>query len=143
MEVAELVARETIRETLARYAQYADSGRFAELARLFTPDGVLEIHGGERLAGRDAICAFLEHTKRDRAAGATPAYIRHHVSSLVIELTSPHTALGRSYFLAITDRGPDHWGRYRDELVANGSAWLFAHRLVRLDGRAGTTSATR
>jgi hypothetical protein len=44
--------------------------------------------------------------------------------------------VARSYFFVITERGPDHWGRYRDELVRHDARWLFQHRVVRLDGRA-------
>jgi hypothetical protein len=36
----------------------------------------------------------------------------------------------------VTDRGVDHWGRYRDDLVRAGDVWRFAHRHVRTDGSA-------
>lgn len=136
MEFEELIARELIRETLARYAHYADAGRFAELVDLFADDGVLEIDGRPPLRGRDAILAFLDSTKRSLAAGATRPYIRHHISSVTIELHSPTAASARTYFLAITDRGPDHWGRYRDDLIATDGRWLFARLRVRPDGHS-------
>ena len=59
MDVWELVAREEIRELVARYAHCADSGRFEELVALFAEDGVLEIVGREELHGRQAILNFL------------------------------------------------------------------------------------
>jgi hypothetical protein len=136
MELWELAARERIRDTLARYAHCADRGRFAELAALFTPDGVLEIDGRPPLQGRAAIEAFLTGTKTNIAANLSRPLIRHHVSSHRIEVHGPDTATAASYFLAITERGPDHWGRYRDRLVRVGEQWLFQHRRVRPDGHA-------
>jgi hypothetical protein len=58
------------------------------------------------------------------------------VANVVIELEGPHRARARSYFLAVTERGVDHWGRYRDELVRSGDRWRFARRQVRTDGSA-------
>jgi hypothetical protein len=56
------------------------------------------------------------------------------VSNLLIELEGPDRARARSYFLAVTDRGTDHWGRYRDDLLRTNDGWRFAHRRVRTDG---------
>ena len=134
MELWEIAAREQIRDTLARYAHCADTGRFAELAALFTDDGVLAIDGRPPLRGRAAIEAFLTRTKTNIAANLAQPFIRHHVSSIRIEVLSSDAASSASYFLAITERGPDHWGRYRDRLVRVREQWLFQHRRVRPDG---------
>jgi hypothetical protein len=139
MERRELGAREAIRDTLARYAHCADSGRFGELVELFCEDGVLAIDGHEPLNGRAAILAFLSSTKASLSSSLQQPYIRHHISSIVIDLRSPDEASAASYFLAITERGPDHWGRYRDQLVRRGNRWLFQHRRVRLDGHSATS----
>ena len=136
MELWELVAREAIRETFAHYAHYADSGRFAELAELFTVDGILEIHGREPVSGRNAILSFLSATKSSLASTLARPYIRHHVSSIEIAVHSRDQASAVSYFLAITEHGPDHWGRYRDRLTRVGERWLLQHRLVRPDGHS-------
>ncbi|HVN86069.1 MAG TPA: nuclear transport factor 2 family protein [Candidatus Binatia bacterium] len=136
METWELIARELIGETLAHYAHCADTGRFADLVELFVEDGVLAIDGRDPLRGRAAILAFLGSTKRSLAAGMAQPYIRHHVSSVTIELHNSTQASARSYFLAITDRGPDHWGRYRDDLVHVDGRWLFQQRRVRPDGHS-------
>ena len=45
MEMWELVAREQIRDTLARYNWSGDAGRLEGLAETFCVDGVLEIRG--------------------------------------------------------------------------------------------------
>lgn len=136
METWELVAREHIRETIARYAHLVDRGRIDELLELFTPDGVLEANDLPPARGREAIRAFLTGTKDRLAAASTRPWIRHHVSSVEIRVESPTAAMADSYFLAITERGPDHWGRYRDRLIAVDERWGFAHRRVRTDGRA-------
>jgi SnoaL-like protein len=132
----EAVVREQIREAIARYAHCADTGRFADLADLFTEDGVLEIDGRPPIVGRGAILAFLTETKDSLSSTLQRPYIRHHVSSLIIDVHGFDEATAASYFLAITERGPDHWGRYRDRLVRVGDRWLFRHRRVRPDGHS-------
>jgi uncharacterized protein (TIGR02246 family) len=134
MELWELAAREAIRETVAAYAHCADSGRFDEFAELFAADGVLEVYGQDPVVGRDAIRAYLGGVGTDLRRDTTVPLIRHHVSNLRIEVASPTEASGACYFLAVTEHGVDHWGRYRDEYLPDGDRWLFAHRKVRTDG---------
>jgi hypothetical protein len=136
MEHEELAAREAIRDAIARYAHAADTGRFEDLAALFAADGVLEIEGRGAFAGRARILDFLGQVKESRprdAAGAT--FIRHHVTSVRIELIAAREAAAKSYFLAITESGPDHWGVYRDRFALIGEKWLFRRRMVKVDGR--------
>jgi ketosteroid isomerase-like protein len=136
MESWELVARETIRELVARYAHGVDRGRFDEVAALFADDGVLELPEGRRLTGPNAIREFLGGTRDTLRAGATSPLIRHHVASHRIDVEGPDGAVGYAYFLVVTGGGPDHWGRYVDRYVRAGNRWCFAARRVRLDGRA-------
>jgi ketosteroid isomerase-like protein len=136
MELWELAARETIRETVARYAHLVDRGRIDALVELFAEDGILEAGDRPPARGRAAIRAFFGETGKRLAAGSARPLIRHHVSNLVIELVGPDEATAESYFLAVTERGPDHWGRYRDRLVRRASRWLFQHRRARADGYA-------
>lgn len=136
MDSRELAAREAIRDTVARYAHFADGGRFADLAALFTEDGALEIAGEEPIHGRGAIERFLGAVKERLAGGGAPARIRHHVSSLRIDLAGEDEATAGSYFLVVSDRGLDHWGRYRDVFHRVGDRWLFRERKVRVDGRS-------
>jgi len=134
VEPWELGAREQIRETVAAYAHCADTGRYDDFAALFAVDGVLEVHGEEPRRGRDAIRAFLGGVGTQLASTATVPIIRHHISNLTIEMRTPAEAHGACYFLAVTEHGVDHWGRYRDRYVSDGDRWLFRHRLVRTDG---------
>ena len=136
MDLWELAAREAIRETVSLYAHYADSGRFAEYAELFAVDGVLDIRGEAPLEGRAAIRAYLDGVGADlRVASTNAPMIRHHVSNLTITVSSPTSATGACYFLAVTEHGVDHWGRYRDLYVPEDDRWLFERRTVRTDGR--------
>ena len=136
METWELIAREQIRDLVASYAHCADSGRFDELVALFAADGVLETPDRQQHRGRAAIHAFLGGTKASLAAATTTHLIRHHVSNLRLEVASPSAATGAAYFFVITERGPDHWGRYRDQYICADGLWCFAHRRVRLDDAA-------
>jgi hypothetical protein len=136
VETWELIAREQIRELVAAYAHCADSGRFDELVALFASDGVLQTPDGQELSGQAAIHGFLTATKTRLAATPATPLIRHHVANLRIEVSGPLSATGAAYFFVVTERGPDHWGRYRDRYVCRDGQWRFAHRRVRLDGRA-------
>ena len=144
MEPWKLVAREEIRELVARYAHCADGGRFDELAALFAEDGELRVDDRPPLRGRDAIRAFLGGTRDGLAASPTVRTIRHHVTSHRIDVTARDAATGACYFLVMSDRGPDHWGRYRDRYAVCDGAWRFAERRVRVDGTApGSCAAAR
>ena len=136
MELWELSAREAIRDTVARYAHLVDGGRADELVLLFTEDGTLEAGDLPPARGRPAIRELLLAATSRLAAAAARPFIHHHVSSLRIDLLAPDAATAASYFLAVTEVGPDHWGRYRDRLAAADGRWLFTHRRVLVDGRA-------
>jgi hypothetical protein len=129
----ELVARECIRDTVARYNHAGDRGRFDEMVECFTPDGALTVVGGDTHRGRDALSAFFAGVG-DTAPGFTQ--LRHCVTNLVIDVVDPQEAEASSYFQVITDIGLDHWGRYRDRLVPVGDRWLLAARSVKTDGFA-------
>ena len=136
MELCELAAREAIREKVARYAHLVDRGRIDDLVELFAEDGTLEAGDRPPARGRAAIRAFFMETGRRLAAASGRPLIRHHVSNLVIEVTGPDNASAEAYFLAITEHGPDHWGRYRDRFTRVGARWLFEYRRARTDGHA-------
>jgi hypothetical protein len=153
MDVWELVARERIRDTLARYNWSGDAFRLDELACAFCPDGELEIRGREPLRGRDAIVEFLgggagpgdDETRRAalRAASAGSGnrrIVRHNLTNVRFLELSPEQARVASYFTVVTEQGLDHYGRYRDTLVPVGDEWLIRHRYVSTDWRAPTST---
>jgi SnoaL-like domain len=135
MELWELVAREAIRETVASYAHLVDSGRFDDVVELFTADGVLEVKGRDPAVGHDGLRAFFRGVGDDLAETTTVPLIRHYTSNLSIDVVGRYEANARCYFLALTETGVDHWGRYRDRLVPiDDGRWRFASRFVRTDG---------
>jgi len=141
-DVDAAVARDAIRDLAARYAHAGDRGRFDDMAALFAPDAVLEMPDGRRLDGRDAIRAFLVETAETMRVAATPgSFIRHHVTTHQITVETSDRASGHAYFFVVTDRGPDHWGRYADRYVRTDDGWRFAARRVKLDGFAPESRA--
>jgi hypothetical protein len=133
METWELVAREGIRDIVARYNHAGDTGRFDDMVGCFASDGELVLVGGERYRGHDALHAFFSGVG-EAAPGFT--YLRHCVTNLLIDVVDEQQAGASSYFQVITDIGLDHWGRYRDRLTPVAGRWLLAQRSVRTDGYA-------
>lgn len=136
MDIAELIARESIRDLVARYNSTADTGRFDETVELFAADAVMEIDG-RRYEGADAIRGLFTGTQ-DRVAehaGTRPRYLRHCTATLQIDLTSATRATGRCYFFVLMEHGLDHWGRYLDEYaLGQDGRWVFTLRRGKLDG---------
>lgn len=140
MTPSELCARELIRETLARYNHSGDRGRLQELAECFAPEGVLELRDDDLSTGPQEIEARLTRVVSGSRERAPRPVVRHHVSSIEIQLESEEEAQVHSYFLVFTETGLDHWGRYDDRFRRCGEHWLIAHRRVRIDGAADTSS---
>ena len=135
METWELVARESIRDLVARYNANGDSGRIDEVVGLFAPDAVLDVMGTPH-TGHAQIRGMFERAIGDMAAGAEPAVVQHHTSTLQIDVVSEERARARSYFQVLMGGGLDHWGRYVDELGVVDGRWVFTHRRVTVAGAA-------
>jgi hypothetical protein len=133
METWELIARESIRDLVARYNANGDSGRFDEVLALFAPDAVMEV-GGAVYEGREEIrtiftsarSSVLEHTDRPS--------LRHFTATLQIDVTSRASARSRCYYHVLMPHGLDHWGRYLDEFGVFDDHWRFTRRRVLTDG---------
>jgi len=145
MNLVELLAREAIRDTLAKYNTSGDRARAEDYAACFTTDGIIESadrKGGKGLyyEGRDAILAWQTAWKNaPKGSSDTPnvqrraEFVRHNLTTCKIDLTGPDTAKARTYWSAWTDIGPDHAGMYLDDFRKVGARWLIARRRVRLD----------
>jgi hypothetical protein len=137
VEIWELVVRERIRDTLARYNWSGDAGRLDDLADTFCADGVLEIRGFEPLRGRSEIVAFLGGVTGNVAVsvGVRPI-VRHNVANVFFdEVTRDHAQVS-CYFTVVTHIGLDHVGRYRDTFTPDGGIWRIRHRKVSTDWAA-------
>jgi 3-phenylpropionate/cinnamic acid dioxygenase small subunit len=142
VELWELVARESIRDLVARYNANGDSGRFEQMLALFADDAVMELVSAEgevqRFEGVEAIATIFTGTKAgwdDAAAGAkAPHHIRHFVATHQIDLVDATHATGRSYYAVIMAHGLDHWGRYLDDYVERNGRWRINRRRALSDG---------
>lgn len=140
----DLLAREAIRDTMARYTMAGDRLKVDDYAACFTQDGVMETEHEDpafafRYEGRAAIrewqARWLERTLAGEKVHAA-SFARHHLSTCQIDLTGPDTAKARTYWVAWTDIGPDHAGYYMDAFRKEEGRWLLAHRKVREDWRS-------
>lgn len=140
----DLLAREAIRDVIARYTISGDRLRIDDFAACFTSDGILESDGvpaerAFRFAGREAIRAWQTEW-RDRALSGQSVhaaqFVRHHLTTSQVEVVGPDCATARTYWQAWTQIGPDHAGHYVDRLRKVNGRWRIAHRRVRLDWEA-------
>lgn len=139
----ELLAREAIRHTMARYTMAGDRLRADEFIAVFTDDAVLASEGVDesdvfRYEGRDAIREWMSRWSRRTEPQPAPAatFVRHHLSTSLIELTGANAARARTYWVAYTNIGADHCGYYLDIFRKTAGGWLIAQRKVRLDWRS-------
>ena len=144
LTIEDLLAREAIRDTLAKYNASGDRSRTEDYAACFTKDGIIESadrKGGKGLyyEGRDAILAWQNAWKNtpkgeeSAVVKRSAEFVRHNLTTCKIDLTGPDTADVRTYWMVITDVGPDHSGVYVDKFRKEDGEWLIAHRKVRTD----------
>jgi hypothetical protein len=145
VELWELVARERIRDSLARYTWSGDGMRLEELAQSFCEDGELEVRGREPVRGRTAIVEFLGGVSQTTPArGSAKRIVRHHLTNVRFTAVTAEQISVASYFTVYTEIGLDHYGRYRDVFVPVGDEWLIRHRFVSTDWHApNSTMAAR
>lgn len=135
VEPWELVARESVRDLVARYNANADSGRFDQVLECFAPDAVMELDG-RPFHGRSEIRTIFTGVAEALRARPEPPMVRHHTSTLQIDAAGPDDVSSRCYYQVISEKGLDHWGRYLDRYRVFEGRWVFAHRREFLDGRA-------
>ena len=132
----EALAHTAIRDTLARYNIAGDRLRVDDFIACFTPDGMLET-GAYTLSGREEIHAWMTGMRPAGGLSAKPSriprFVRHHLATCQIDLTGPHTATARTYWMVLTDIGPDHAGLYVDNFRCENGNWLIAHRKARTE----------
>jgi 3-phenylpropionate/cinnamic acid dioxygenase small subunit len=160
LELWELIARESIRDLVARYNANGDSGRFEEMLKVFADDASMELVAVDgtvrRYDGVRQVATIFTDTKAtwdtslgsrpDRRSGAgggesggggtTPRHhIRHFTSTHQIDLVDESHARGRCYFAVLMPHGLDHWGRYVDEYGVRDGRWVITLRRAFSDGR--------
>lgn len=123
--VERLVARESIRDLVSRYAVAIDSRDLDALVALFVED--VQVGRGE--SGREALRASFRRSLS--AVGVTML----HVGTHQIDLGGPDDATGLVYCLGQVAEG-ERWIHqsilYRDTYARCGGRWLFVRRVHEL-----------
>ncbi|GAY11850.1 nuclear transport factor 2 family protein [Pseudonocardia sp. N23] len=128
MDVAELLAREEIRDVLLRYCRGVDRGDLALLRSVYHPDAT-DDHGMFRGNGHEFAEWILGRPGRDDLV------TQHHLTNVVIEVDGD-VARAETYFAAVHRRpGPpvsvgQFGGRYVDRLARRDGVWRIAERVV-------------
>jgi 3-phenylpropionate/cinnamic acid dioxygenase small subunit len=153
LELWELIARESIRDLVARYNANGDSGRFEEMLKVFADDASMELVAADgtvrRYDGIKQVATIFTDTKStwDASLGSRPDrrggsgrtaprhHIRHFTSTHQIDLVDESHARGRCYFAVLMPHGLDHWGRYVDEYGVRDGRWVITLRRALSDGR--------
>jgi hypothetical protein len=151
MQLWELVARESIRDLIARWNYNGDARHMDEMVMVLAPDVEFQAVDGDVLHGRAEVLEFLTGV-RDRKRGTADAdpspprndgrylpagtrpSIRHFTSNPRITLESETRAQVRTYYAVFSSFGLDHWGRYIDEFGVVDSEWLITKRVITTDG---------
>lgn len=132
MDIQELIARESIRDLIARYNANGDSGRIDQMVALFAPTARMEAKG-RWYEGREGIRSIFTGAATNFAKVPNFTHLRHSTTTLQIDVLSPTQAKSRCYFFVMMDHGLDHWGRYLDEFGVVDGRWMFTQRRVILD----------
>jgi hypothetical protein len=134
-------ARVEIRNTIARYTWCGDFGDVDGFVSCFTDDAVLTVKDAGVYEGHEGLrrLARGEGMRGDPDRLAQLGPLHHHVSSVRIEVESRRRGFAWAYFLVLGRQGPDHWGRYADELVPVGGRWLLRRRRVSVDGASAVS----
>jgi 3-phenylpropionate/cinnamic acid dioxygenase small subunit len=132
MSLEQAIAREHIRDTLARYNIAGDGRDLAAFVATFTDDAVYESAVFE-CTGRANIESYLRAAWAAKPTGPTARFRRHNLTTCQIDLTGPTTANSRTYYFVVSDLGPDHSGYYVDRWREEQGRWLMTHREVWMD----------
>ena len=136
MELSELMAREAIRDLIARYNANGDSGRLDQVLPLFAEDATMQIEKDPARRGHAEIRSIFTEAASKFSGGGPGFFIRHMTSTLQIDILDQRSAKCRCYYLVLSPIGLDHWGRYIDEFGLIDGTWKFTTRRVTLDGRS-------
>jgi hypothetical protein len=142
MEIWELIARESIRDRIARWNANGDAGRFADMVQVLAPEVEFTPTPDTVIRGRDAVLEYLgalgagtppDTSGRYVPDGGRPS-LRHFTSTIQIDLVSEQSARVRSYYQVVSATGLDHWGRYLDEFGVVDGEWLITRRTITTEG---------
>ena len=149
MNINEAADRLAIQQLITAWTIGCDQGQI--LGSVWTEDAVLLPPGGMRIVGRENIVARFRggrytYTTRDSdvpvttdappivaPSGANAATIRHHLTTMQIELRDAANATGHIYVLMCGEDGLTGSGRYQDRYRKIDDRWYIAERKTRLE----------
>ena len=131
MSLEDAVAREHIRDTVARYNIAGDSLQAEAFVNVFTDDAVF-CSPVFKCEGKAAV-AKVASKWQEKPKRPTAKFVRHNITTTQIDLTGPDTAAGKVYYVVFTDIGPDHSGHYLDKYRKVGDRWLICYREALMD----------
>jgi hypothetical protein len=123
-----MIEIDAIKRTRLLYSHLMDTNRIDDLANIFTEDAVCEFGPYGSWKSRETILKNY-HDVED---GLSPFFAMHGTCDLLVELTGPDTATGRSYlFEPMTEKTADenpfiYLGVYDDEYRKVDGKWLIA-----------------
>jgi uncharacterized protein (TIGR02246 family) len=124
-----LLAKDAIREIMARYCHALDACDFKGVADLFLEDGVWMTDYGAA-AGRQEIAAFLSRVVPTKGNGPQR---KHYITNTVITVEG-HRASAVSDYLIIreSEHGliPVMGGTYKDEFRELAGQWYFSRKFL-------------
>lgn len=127
----ECLARAGIAKTLAACTRAGDVRNAERYAACFTENGVLDL-GTQRYEGRADLRGFMiAPSPIVQPDGSSPGFVSHHLTTCCIEMSSPITAIVRTYWLVTSASGLDHNGYYDDRFEQNEEEWFIAFRKPR------------
>ncbi|MGW2930445.1 nuclear transport factor 2 family protein [Streptomyces sp. NPDC001156] len=132
--VEQLLAERACERLVLDFVHRLDLGEPASVAELFTEDGSWRWPAGERLVrGREALRKYFAGRPADRLS-------RRLMSNVLVTVTSPDTAVARSYFTTYRVDGhqggmvpagpPTQVGHYEDEFKKMHDTWLLSGRTL-------------
>ncbi len=127
--LAELLAKDAIREVMARYCHALDACNFSGVAALFAEDGVWTTDYG-RATGRAEIEAFLATVVPTKGNGPQR---KHYIANTVIDVADNSASAVSDYLIIRESEGgliPVMGGTYKDRFKRIGNGWFFAEKLL-------------
>jgi hypothetical protein len=129
--VADLEAREQIRELIYAYGRSLDTRNFVAYAALFAEEDGTWVGGFGEARGRDAIFEMMDSSIGNADPPIKP--VSHHVfTNIQIEVDGADArATTKWIFVVPSDSGSPQWqflGHYDDQFVRRDGKWYFLRR---------------
>lgn len=124
-----LLAKDAIRETMARYCHHLDACNFAGVASLFAEDGAWQTDYGAA-TGRAEIEAFLTTIVPTKGNGPQR---KHYICNTAIEVVDNEASAVSDYLIVRESEAgliPVMGGTYQDSFKRVGDRWLFSRKFL-------------